>query len=160
MCHFWAEAMRTQCKIFYEYPLSCLDGGNKRQDGAPISLGPQVTMIPTCNREVVQQEADLCCFNHRDVETVLLKQNLSHAEQSALSSSGFFFIPVTFVNSDWLGFQCVSHVLLLIALILISLPSHPSDDLFFFKSSHVSAVCLPPPSIQTLVLASMPVSWC
>lgn len=85
VCHFWAEAMRTQCKIFYEYPLSCLDGGNKRQDGAPISLGPQVTMIPTCNREVVQQEADLCCFNHRDVETVLLKQNLSHAEQSALS---------------------------------------------------------------------------
>ena len=76
------------------------------------------------------------------------------SSQHSLSSSGFFFIPVTFVNSDWLGFQCVSHVLLLIALILISLPSHPSDDLFFFKSSHVSAVCLPPPSIQTLVLAS------
>ena len=82
---FLDRSFENQCKIFYEYPLSCLDGGNKSQDGAPINLGPQVTMIPTCSRVAVQQEADLCCFNHRDVETVLLKQTLSHPEQSALS---------------------------------------------------------------------------
>ena len=40
---FLDRSFENQCKIFYEYPLSCLDGGNRSQDGAPISLGPQVT---------------------------------------------------------------------------------------------------------------------
>lgn len=152
---FLGRSFKNQCEIVYEYPLSCLDGGSKSQEGAPISLGPQVTMIPTCNRQAGQQEADLSCFNHRDAETVLLKQNLSHlSSPHSASSLGFFFTPITFVNSDWVVFQWVSHILLLIPPILISLPSHPSDDLFFFKSSQVSAVCLPPPSTQTLALAS------
>ena len=59
---FLDRSFENQCKIFYEYPLSCLDGGNKSQDGAPINLGPQVTMIPTCNRVAVQQEADPLLF--------------------------------------------------------------------------------------------------
>lgn len=131
VCRFWAEVSRNSVKYSTSTLCPVLMVVAKSQEGAPFSLGPQVTMIPTCNRQAGRQEADLSCFNHRDVETVLLKQNLSHlSSQRSASSLGFFFTPVTFVNSDWLGFQCVSHILLLIPLILISLPSHPSGDLF------------------------------
>lgn len=65
---FLGRSFENQCKGFSEYPLSCLDGGSKSQEGAPISLGPQMTMMLTCNGQAVQQEADLGGFNHRGRE--------------------------------------------------------------------------------------------
>lgn len=86
----------------------------------------------------------LCCWS---------RPSAILSSQHSLSSLGFFFTPILCKFRLTGLSMCLPRFIAYSTFPGLS-PGHPSDDLFFFKSSHVSAICLPPPGIQTLALAS------
>lgn len=61
---FQVEALRTSVKDSPGSLSRPVDGGSMCQDGAPISLGPPVTMVLTCNGQEVSAEENFCGLSH------------------------------------------------------------------------------------------------
>lgn len=132
-------SFENKCERFSNFPLSCLvNGGGMCWDGALISPCPQWLWCWRAMDKKYQQEANLCCLNHGDGGIVCYWSITSaiRTSQYSLSSLGFFFTLVTFVNSDWHldslstcltfpSYSCLSPTTLVVISAAVGDPSFP-----------------------------------